>query len=90
MEKKKVARQAGQAVVWGVAKRLLRGAPVVGTAMTLGLAGYDIKRKGVVKGALNVALNAVPVVGLVKGVVEIFTGDLLADKELADGRRRKP
>ena len=47
-------KRAGRAVAWGVAKRLLQRAPVVGTALTIGLAGYDIKRKGIVKGAVNI------------------------------------
>jgi hypothetical protein len=90
MKKKSRTQRAGRAVAWGVAVRLLKRAPVVGTALTVGLAGYDIKRKGLVKGAINVALNATPVVGTVKGVVEVFTGDLLADKkEAADGSSRR-
>jgi TctA family transporter len=79
--------RAGRAVAWGVAKRLLQRTPVVGTVLTVGLAGYEIKRKGVVKGALNVALNATPVIGTVKGVVEIFTGDLLSDKKEEEGKK---
>ncbi len=75
------ARNAGRAVAWSLAKRILQRAPVVGTAMALGLAGYEIKRKGMVNGAINVALNATPVVGTLKNVVEIFTGDLLPDKK---------
>ncbi len=82
-------RRAGEAVAWSVAKRLLKSTPVVGTALTVGLAGYDIKRKGLVKGAINVALNATPILGTVKGVVEIFSGDLLPDKEPAVGSRKR-
>ena len=81
MKKQSRKRRASEAVAWSVAKRLLKSTPVVGTALTVGLAGYDIKRKGLVKGAINVALNATPILGTVKGVVEIFSGDLLADKE---------
>jgi hypothetical protein len=88
MKKSSRKRRAGEAVAWGLAKRLLKSAPVVGTVLTVGLAGYDIKRKGLVKGAANVALNATPVVGTVKNVVEIFTGDLLPDKN-ADTAKHK-
>jgi hypothetical protein len=55
--------------------------PVVGTAAVIGLAGYEIKRKGVLKGLLNVALDATPVLGVVKNSVEMVTGDWLPDKE---------
>jgi hypothetical protein len=88
-DKKSVANRAGKALAWGAAKRLLKRAPVVGTVVTIGLAGYDIKRKGVVKGSLNVALDATPILGTVKGVVEIFTGDLLSDKETAPKRKHQ-
>jgi hypothetical protein len=87
-EKTSKKSRAGKALAWSAAKRLLKRAPVVGTALTIGLAGYDIRRKGVVKGSVNVALDATPIVGTVKGVVEIFTGDLLADKEPSTKRRR--
>jgi len=48
--------------------------------MAIGLVGYDIKKKGVVKGVINSGLDAIPFVGLGKNVVEFFTGDLLPDK----------
>lgn len=63
-----------------LAKRLLKPIPVVGTAVALGLAGYEIKKKGLRNGALHVGLDLVPVVGTMKDVVELFTGDLIPDK----------
>lgn len=89
MKKQSRKRRAGEAVAWGLAKRLLKSTPVVGTALTVGLAGYDIKRKGLVKGAINVALNATPVVGTVKNVVEIFTGDILPDKNTDTAKNKR-
>ncbi len=67
---------------WRVAKRLIKPIPVVGTAVALGLAGYEIKRKGLLRGAVHVGLDATPLVGTAKGIVEIFTGDLIPDREL--------
>ena len=67
---------------WKVAKRVAKSIPYVGTAFAIGLVGYDIKRKGVVKGVLNSGLDAIPFVGLGKNVVEFFTGDLLPDKNV--------
>jgi hypothetical protein len=67
---------------WRVAKRLIKPIPVVGTAVALGLAGYEIKRKGLLPGAIHVCLDATPLLGTAKGIVEIFTGDLIPDREL--------
>ena len=39
--------------------------PFGGTFIAIALVGTDIKRKGVVKGVANSALDAVPVVGVV-------------------------
>lgn len=66
---------------WRVAKRIIKPIPVIGTAFALGLAGYEIKRKGLLRGSLHVGLDVVPVVGTAKGLVELFTGDLIPDKE---------
>ena len=75
--KRKLAHAGG----WTIAKRVAKSIPYVGTAMAIGLVGYDIKRKGVVKGIANAGLDAIPFVGLGKNVIEFFTGDLLADKD---------
>ncbi len=75
--KRKIVHAGG----WQVAKRVAKSVPYVGTVMAIGLVGYDIKRKGVVKGIANAGLDAIPFVGLGKNVVEFFTGDLLPDKD---------
>ena len=66
---------------WTMAKRVAKSIPYLGSAMAIGLVGYDIKRKGLVKGVLNSGLDAIPFVGLGKNAIEFFTGDLLADKD---------
>ena len=65
---------------WSVAKRLIKPIPIIGTAFALGLAGYEIKKKGLLRGAVHVGLDVTPVVGTAKGIVELFTGDLIPDK----------
>jgi hypothetical protein len=65
---------------WRAAKRLIKPIPIIGSALAVGLAGYEIKKKGLLRGALHVGLDATPIVGTAKGVVELFTGDLIADK----------
>jgi hypothetical protein len=49
--------------------------------LTIGLVGHDIRKKGLIKGVVNSGLDAVPFVGTAKGVIELFTGDLLSDKQ---------
>ena len=65
---------------WEVTKKLLKAIPVIGTVFTIGFAGNDIKKKGLVPGAVHVGLDVTPVVGTAKSVLEIFTGDLIPDK----------
>jgi hypothetical protein len=65
---------------WGIAKRLIKPIPVIGSLFAVGLAGYEIKKKGLIPGAVHVGLDVTPVVGTAKNVVEIFTGDLIPDK----------
>ena len=72
---------------WTLAKRVAKSIPYVGTAFAIGLVGYDIKRKGVVKGVLNSGLDAIPFVGLGKNAVEFFTGDLFPDKNVSSRKK---
>ncbi|HET6973683.1 MAG TPA: hypothetical protein VFH96_06630 [Pyrinomonadaceae bacterium] len=74
--KRRIIRAGG----WGVAKRLIKPIPIVGSVFAFGLAGYEIKRKGLIPGAVHVGLDVTPIVGTAKGVLELFTGDLIPDK----------
>ncbi len=73
-------RRAARAVGWKMAKRLIKPIPIVGTAVAVGLAGYEIKKKGLLRGSINVGLDIIPFVGTAKNIVELFTGDLIPDK----------
>jgi hypothetical protein len=64
-----------------LALRLLKPLPVIGTAVAVGLAGYEIRKKGLRNGLIHVGLDLTPVVGTVKDVIEFFTGDLIPDKK---------
>ena len=79
-KKSTLTRKAAHAGGWMVAKRVAKSIPYVGTVMAIGLVGYDIKRKGMVKGVLNSGIDAIPFVGTAKNVVEFFTGDFFPDK----------
>jgi len=74
--KRRIIRAGG----WGVAKRLIKPIPIVGSVFAFGLAGYEIKRKGLIPGAVHVGLDVTPFIGTAKNVVELFTGDLIPDK----------
>lgn len=78
-KKTSLTRRVVTAGGWQLAKRLSKSIPLIGTAMVVGLAGNSIRKKGVVKGALDVGLDLIPVVGTAKTVIEIFTGDLIPD-----------
>lgn len=83
MERKKdssLTRKVVRAGGWQIAKRLIKPLPFAGTALAIGLTGYSIKKKGLIKGIVHSALDATPIVGTAKNVVELFTGDLIPDK----------
>jgi hypothetical protein len=71
-------------VGWAVIKKLLRAIPIIGPVFTVGFAGHDIKKKGLVPGAVHVGLDVTPIVGTAKNVVEIITGDWIPDKPKKD------
>ena len=82
--KRRIVRAGG----WTLAKRLIKPVPVIGTLFAVGLAGYEIKKKGLLPGAVHVGLDVTPIVGTAKNVIEIFTGDWIPDK--ADRKKRVP
>ncbi len=64
-------------IVW----RLLKIMPLVGYVFVLAAAPEILKRKGYFFGTLAVALDLLPVICLIKAGIEIFTGDLIPNKE---------
>ncbi|HEX8130300.1 MAG TPA: hypothetical protein VF527_14445 [Pyrinomonadaceae bacterium] len=78
---KHMTRRVARAGGWRLARRLIKPIPIVGTAVALGFAGYEIRKKGWRNGLIHVGLDVTPVVGTVKDVIEIFTGDLIPDKK---------
>jgi len=71
---------------WQVAKRVAKMVPFGGTVVVVGLVGHDIKKKGVVRGVINSGIDAIPVVGLAKNAIELFTGDFIADRDEQNGK----
>lgn len=84
--KRRIIRAGG----WGIAKRLIKPIPIVGSIFAFGLVGYEIRKKGLFPGAVHVGLDMTPVVGTAKNVLEIFTGDLIPDKPLKQTRQVTP
>jgi hypothetical protein len=80
--KRRIIRAGG----WGIAKRIIKPIPIVGSIFAFGLAGYEIRKKGLLPGAVHVGLDVTPFVGTAKNVLEIFTGDLIPDKS----QRKRP
>ncbi len=85
--KKTLKRKAAEAGGWMAARRIAKSVPYLGSIMAIGFVGYDIKKKGVLKGVLNSGLDAIPFVGMGKNIVEFFTGDLLPDKKDVEKKR---
>ena len=57
-----------------VARRLGRAIPFIGTAIALATLAGRVRRKGMMRGTADTALDAVPVVGALKIAAEIFRG----------------
>jgi hypothetical protein len=87
-KKTSLTRRVARAGGWAIAKKLAKSIPFAGTAIAIGLAGQSIRKKGWVNGSLDAGLDAIPVVGTAKAVVEIFTGDFIPDKD-PDGKSNR-
>ena len=62
-------------------KRLIRSVPWVGGVVAIATIGQAIRQKGVWKGSLHSALDAIPYVGGAKNLAEAVRGrDFLPDK----------
>ncbi|HEX8163261.1 MAG TPA: hypothetical protein VF538_15430 [Pyrinomonadaceae bacterium] len=80
-QKRGIRRRVARAGGMRLAKRIIKPIPIIGTAVTLGMAGHEIRKKGLRNGVIHVGLDLVPIVGTIKDVIEIFTGDLIPDKD---------
>lgn len=71
-----------------LAIRAARSVPVVGAAVAIGLIGYQVKKKGLIKGVVNTALDVTPILGATKNAIEMVTGDWLPDKPTTTHKHR--
>jgi len=78
---------SNRVVRWGgarLSRRLRRSLPWVGSAIAVATVFSTIRRKGVVGGTLDTGLNAVPLIGAAKNVVELARGkDFFPDRRPA-------
>jgi hypothetical protein len=67
-------------------RRFGRSIPFFGAVIVLATIGAAIRRKGVVGGTLDSALNAIPFVGGVKNAAEVVRGrDFIRDRRRVTG-----
>ena len=67
-------------------RKLIRAMPVLGAVVAVATVGAAMRRKGVLNGAVDTALDFTPLVGFVKNAVEIVRGrDLFADRPVRRG-----
>jgi hypothetical protein len=64
-----------------LARRVSRTVPVLGAVVSLAVLGDAVRRKGLILGLLDTGLDALPLVGALKGSVELLTGDLITERQ---------
>jgi hypothetical protein len=63
-------------------RRLMRSMPWIGTIVALATLGSTMKRKGIIGGTMDTALDMIPFVGGVKNLAEAGRGrDFIRDKQ---------
>ena len=77
-------------VRWGgarLSRRLAKSMPWIGGAIAVATVIGTMRRKGVISGAFDTALNAIPFVGAAKNTIEITRGrDFFPDRPRPIGR----
>jgi len=83
---------ASHLVRWGgarMSRRMSKSLPWIGAGIALLTLAGTMKRKGVVRGGVDTALNALPIVGAMKNIAEAVRGrDFIADRSPADRAAR--
>ena len=64
-----------------ITKKLIRAVPLLGAVVAIVTLGRAIRRKGMLGGSVDTALDFIPVVGGIKNTAEIARGrDFIADR----------
>ena len=72
----KAGRWAGRKL----GRRLGKSLPFVGALVAVGFLYETVRRKGMMRGLADTALNAVPYLGALKNGIELFTDDWFPDR----------
>lgn len=76
---------------WGgarLSRRLRRSIPILGTAIAVATVFATMRRKGVIGGAFDTGLNAIPFIGAAKNTFEVVRGrDFFPDRAPRVGSR---
>jgi hypothetical protein len=81
-----MSKQLRQYAKRRVTRRLIRAVPWIGGVVALVTLGGAIRRKGLLGGSLDTALDMVPYVGGVKNLAEIGRGrDFIRDRQRLAG-----
>ena len=79
-----MGRIANHAARWGSARlsrRLSRSVPVLGAAIAVATVVATMRRKGLISGAFDTGLNAIPGIGAAKNILEVARGrDFFPDR----------
>lgn len=80
---------ANRVTRWGgarLSRRLRRSIPVLGAVIGVATIFATMRRKGVIGGAFDTGLNAIPMVGAAKNAFEVVRGrDVFPDRPRAGG-----
>ena len=79
-----MARLSNRVARWGgarLSRRLSRSMPIIGAVIAIGTVYATMRRKGVIGGAFDTGLNALPGIGAAKNAVEFARGrDFFPDR----------
>jgi len=79
-----VTRQISQYARGRVIRRLSRSMPWIGGLVAIAAVGAAVRRKGLFRGTLDTALDAIPGIGAVKNAAEAIRGrDFIRDKTVS-------
>jgi hypothetical protein len=79
--------QLGQYASHKLARRLIRSMPWIGSIVALAMFGRAVRRKGLLGGTLDTALDFIPFVGGAKNLAEAGRGrDFFPDKPISSRR----
>lgn len=72
---------AKKLAVFASKRRLVKAVPIVGPAVAVFAGVSNVRRKGLVLGGVDTALDLIPWVGRAKALYEFFQGDIIPGPE---------